>query len=473
MSKVKKAHLIGICGKGMSALAIILKEKGYSITGSDAGFYDPVASYLKKNGIKILTPHKASNIPKDTDLIIIGKHAKLTPEENEEVRQAFASKIKIQSLPEALGMISKDKYNVVIAGSFGKSTLTALIAWSLKEAKKDPSYFIGAVPFGFKNNAHLGTGKYFIFEGDEYLSANWDNRSKFLHYNPKDLILISGEHDHINVFPTLKSYLDPYKKLVTMVPAQGLIIASKTGKNISKILKNTKSKIVYYSLNKKNTWHAEKIEYGAKTSFDLMDGKEKVIRLETTLLGTHNIENVIGASTYLLEKKLITKEELAKHMATFKGLSGRLDAKKSNSSVLVYEGYGSTYAKAVPIFEALKLHFPNRKITAIFEPHTFSWRNEEAKKWYKDVFDQCEKVIILPPPLHGSNTHAQISFEEIVKTVKANHKNVYGAETKDEAMKILGKIIKKDDVIVLVSSGSLLGLTVSVPKLMEKMFPKK
>lgn len=473
MHKAKKAHLIGICGKGMSALAIILKEKGYKITGSDAGFYDPVASYLKKNGIKILTPHKSENIPKDADLIIIGKHAKLIPEENEEVCEAFSSKIKIQSLPEALGMISKDKHNVVIAGSFGKSTLTALVAWSLKEAKKDPSYFIGAVLFGFKNNAHLGKGKEFIFEGDEYLSSNWDNRSKFLHYNPKDLILISGEHDHINVFPTLKSYLEPYKKLVAMVPAQGLIIASKTGKNISQILKDAKSKIIFYSLNKKNTWHAENIEYGIKTSFDLMNCKEKVIRLETNLLGTHNIENIIGASAYLLEKKLITKEELVKHIKSFKGLSGRLDQKKSDSSVLIYEGYGSTYAKAKPIFEALKLHFPNKKITTVFEPHTFSWRNQEAKKWYKDVFDQCEKVIILPPPMHGSNTHAQISFEDIVKTVKANHQNVYSAENKEQTLSILKKITKKNDIIVLVSSGSLLGLTTEVPKLMEKIFPKK
>jgi len=470
--KTKKAHLIGICGKGMSGLALLLKQKGYKITGSDEGFYDPVASLLKKNGIKFTPFHSPSNIPKDANLIVIGKHAKLSLEENEEVKTAFRSGIEIQSLPETLGELAKNTENTVIAGSFGKSTVTALLAWCLKNSKKDPSYFIGAVPFGFKTNAKLGKSKHFIFEGDEYPSSNWDTKSKFLHLHPKNLILISAEHDHINVFPTEKDYIQPYKKLVSLLPKDGILVVSKEGKNIDKVTKDAKCKIISYGFDKKSIWYPKNIVYREKTSFDLFKGKNKIINLETSLLGKHNVGNIVGASAFLLEKKLITPRELQKSIRNFKGISGRLDLKTKKSSVLVYEGFGSSYAKAKSVFDSLQLHFPNKKLITVFEPHTFGWRNAENKKWYKDIFNTSSKVLVLPPPKHGAKTHQQMDFSEIVKEIKKNKKEVYKIKNEKEALGILKKMVKKDDIIVLISSGPLFGLTASVPKLVEKMFPK-
>jgi len=470
--KIKKVHLIGICGKGMSGLALLLRQKGYEITGSDEGFYDPIASLLKKNGIKFTPFYSPLNIPKEADFIVIGKHAKLIPEENKEVQTAFESGIKIQSLPETLGKLAKKTENTVVAGSFGKSTMTSLLAWCLESSKKDPSYFVGAMPFGFKTNAKLGKSKHFIFEGDEYPSSNWDNTSKFLYLHPKNLILISAEHDHINIFPTEKDYLELYKKLVSFLPKNGLLVVSKEGKNVSKVIKNAKCKIVNYGLNKKSVWHPENIVYGKRTFFDLFKGKNKVTNLETSLLGKHNIENITGVAAFLLEKKIITPKELQKSIKTFKGISGRIDLKTKKSSVLIYEGFGSSYSKAKSIFDSLKLHFPNKKLITVFEPHTFSWRNVENKKWYKDIFDTSSVVILLPPPEHGAKTHVQLTFPEIIKEVKKNNTNTYGAKNAKEVLALLKKIIRKDDIIALVSSGSLFGLAVSVPKLMEKMFPK-
>ena len=471
MKSNKKIHLIGICGKGMSALAFLLKQKGYTVTGSDEGFYDPVASLLRKNKINFKTPHKKENIPKDAELIVIGKHAKLLPLINEEVQAAFESGIKIKSLPEMLGELAEKTENTIVAGSFGKSTVTSLLALCLESVKKDPSYFIGAVPFGFKTNAKLGKSKHFIFEGDEYPSSNWDQKSKFLHLHPKNLILISAEHDHLNVFPTEKDYLKPYKELVSMLPKDGLLVASSKGKNINKVIKNAKCQVIFYGFDKKSMWHSENIIYGAKTSFDLFKNRNKIITLETTLLGNHNIENIVGVGAFLLEKKLITPPELQKSIKNFKGISGRLDLKTKKSSVLVYEGFGSSYSKAKSVFDSLQLHFPNKKLITIFEPHTFSWRNEGAKKWYQDIFNTSSEVILLPPPEHGAGTHAQLNFSEIIKEVKMNNERVHGAKDAKEVLTLLKKIVKKEDIIVLVSSGSLLGLTDSVPKLVEKMFP--
>ncbi|MCE9585027.1 hypothetical protein K8Q94_00140 [Candidatus Nomurabacteria bacterium] len=466
---MKKAHFIGICGKGMSALAFIYKKAGYRVTGSDEGFYDPIYSMLKKAKIKFYSGHKKGNIPKDADEIIIGKHAKLTKEENEEVAHAFMTHKNIMSLPEALGRISIKKENTVVVGSFGKSTITSLLSWCLLHAKKDPSFFIGAVPLNLKTNARLGKSKDFIIEGDEYPSSNWDSSAKFLHMHPKNCILISGEHDHINVFPTEKDYVKPYIELMKLLPENGLLIANKEGKNVMKISEKSKCRIVTYGKNKKAEYYPENIKYGLKTSFDLFCRGKKVITLETILLGEHNIENITAVCAFILEKKLLNKEELKKGIKSFKGISGRLDLKNKNSIIPIYEGFGSSYSKAKSVFDALKLHFSDKKIITIFEPHTFSWRNRDALKWYKNVFHGISEVILLPPPEHGANTHNQLSYDEIFNEIK-KYNSVHKAQTEKEALNLIRKITTKENIIVLVSSGSLFGLTESVPKLIKKLF---
>ncbi len=462
-------HLIGICGKGVSGLAIMLKEKGWQVSGSDSGFYDPVYSMLKRNKIKVQSGYHSANIPKDVDMIVTGgKFANFLPEKNEEVRAALAMNKKLYSVPEVLAELFAKTDNTVIAGSFGKSTTTALLSWCLISARKDPSYFIGAVPLGFKTNAHTGTSKQFICEGDEYPSSNWDTTSKFLHLKPKNLIFISALHDHVNVFPKESDYIKPYTRLVTLLPANGLLVASGDGKNVSKIIKKAKCKTVTYSLTKKSLWHSENIAYGVKTTFDLHKGTKKITTLQTSLLGNHDIENIVGVSAFLLEKKLVTIAELQKGIKTFKGLSGRIDLKATRSLVPIYEGFGSSYIKAKSVFDALQLHFPSKKITAVFEPHSSSWSNALAKEWYKDIFQDVEKIVILPPPPHRTKAPNQMTFEEIVTEVKKHNQQVYTAATEKEALAVIKKITKKDDIIALISSGSLLGLSKSIPKMFEK-----
>ncbi|OGI85760.1 hypothetical protein A3A01_00210 [Candidatus Nomurabacteria bacterium RIFCSPLOWO2_01_FULL_39_17] len=467
-TKKQKAHLIGICGAGMSALAVLLREFGWKITGSDSNCYEPIAGYLEKNKIFFAKTYKAKNIPRNVNLIVIGKHADLTRKNNEEVRRAFDSGIEIKSLPETLAILSKNKRNLVIAGSFGKSTCAALVAWCLSKAGKNPSYFIGAVPIDFNKSSHLGRGKDFVLEGDEYPSANWDNTSKFLHLNPFGVLLISAEHDHINIFPTEKSYKKPYKKLVAKIPKNGLLVYSHEAKNIGEIAKYAKCKSVGYSLNnKRSNWHAQNIKYGITTSFDLTHGGRKVVNIKTKLLGNHNIENIVGSGAFLLENKTITPQDFARAVATFHGIKRRIELLTKNSVIPIYEGFGSSYEKARVVFDTLKLHFPKKRIVAVFEPHTFSWRNRGALKWYKNIFNDVAEVILLPPPSHGKNTHNQLTFNEIYNEVK-KYTGVYKAHTEKEALATLKRIIKKGDILALVSSGSLLGLSKSVPRLLHK-----
>src|SRR5581483_1630739 len=184
----KKAHFIGIAGKGMSGVALLLREAGWEISGSDEGFYPPVSDYLSQAGIAFHSGYAADNIPRDADLIVIGKNAKLVPESNPEVAAALESN-KVKSFPDVLHEITRHAETLVVAGSYGKSTTTALLAWCLKEAGRDPSWFIGEITKGLDAHAHQGHGGIFVLEGDEYPSANWDKTPKFLRYNPRNILL--------------------------------------------------------------------------------------------------------------------------------------------------------------------------------------------------------------------------------------------------------------------------------------------
>ncbi len=470
MSPNQKIHIIGIAGAGVSGVALMLKELGYIVTGSDEGFYEPTTSYLKRHGIDILTPYKKENVPSDVDLIIIGKHAKLNASENEEVALALTQKDKVRSFPQILGEITKDRENIVVAGSYGKSTCSALLSWCLIESGKDTGYFFGAIPVGFDENSHVGKEKYFVLEGDEYPA--YEGPSKFLYLNPKDVLLTSCEHDHVNMFPTEASYIEPYKKLMDLLPEDGLVVAGINNPNVKEVVRNSKAKVVTYGMDNTATWHSNNIKYGVKTTFDLYKNEEKIVELSTTLLGAHNIENIIGVSAYLLERNLISKEDLQDVVESFGGLKRRLDLKTDKSKVLVYEGFGSSYKKAKTVFDALKLHFPNKKIITVFEPHTFSWRNKNNLEWYKDVFADSNETIIWKPPEHGSGSHDQASLEDILSEVRQSTENVYGVESIDEAFKILEKSVNENDIVVLMSSGDLGGLIQTVPTWAEQKFPK-
>lgn len=466
----KKAHFIGIAGKGMSGVALLLREAGYEITGSDEGFYPPVSDYLAEAGIEFAHGYKKENIPADADLIVIGKNAKLVPEENEEVKAAFDSGIAIKSFPDLLEELSKNKETLVVAGSYGKSTCTALLAWCLMRAGKDPSYFVGEITNGFDAHARLGHGETFVLEGDEYPSANWDERSKFLHYNPRNVLLTSATHDHVNVYPTHEDYLKPFRQLVSALPADGMMVVNDEP-FARKVAEGFGGKRVEYGLHERNEWHAANIAYGLPTTFDLMHKGKKVAALATRLLGAHNIENIVGVGAMLLSKHLLTPEELAAGVESFEGVKRRMELLSPNSSVPVLEGFGSSYEKALSAIAGMRLHFPARRLVVVFEPHTFTWRNRAALAQYDTVFDGADRVYIYEPAQQGAGTHAQLSQDEIIERVRAAGIDAIAIHDGQSGLKDIMADIGDDDTILLLTSGELGGLIKSIPAEVQERFP--
>jgi UDP-N-acetylmuramate: L-alanyl-gamma-D-glutamyl-meso-diaminopimelate ligase len=460
-----KAHLIGICGAGMAALAILLRDAGYEVTGSDEEVFPPISDYLRENNINFTVGHKDENIPADATLIVIGKHSGLAEEDNAETMAAIKSGIKVVSLPVALAMLSTETENILAVGSFGKSTMSALLAYSLTNAGIDTSYFIGALPIDLKNSSHVGKAKEFVLEGDEYPSSNTDISSKFLHLNPAHVILTSGEHDHVNIFPTETSYIEPYKKLVAKIPSSGLLVYAKNGKNNTEIIKSSTGQNISYGVDDAGAdWYAENVKYGMETTFDLANHGNKIVSLKTTLLGKHNIENIVGAGALLLETKKVNPEAFAKAITSFHGIKRRIELINNNLDNPVYEGFGSSFEKTRAIFDALHLHFPNRRLVCVFEPHAFSWRNRNFIHWYKKIFEGVDEVIMLPAVSRGKKDADQLDTPEIWAEAK-KHFPIQTASTENEALQLLKKIVKKSDIIAFVSSGPMLGLTKSIPKL--------
>lgn len=465
----RRAHFIGICGAGMSAVAKLLRDLGWNVTGSDSGAYPPISDYLARIKMSFFTSFDPSHIPHDVDTIVIGKNAQLLPDNNAEVRAAYQSNARIVSFPYLLGELTQGRHNVVVCGSYGKSTLTALISWILLHAKKDPGYFIGALPLDLPYASSLGSNNEFIIEGDEYPSGQDDFSSKFLHYHPTDVILTSADHDHVNVFPTHKSYLAPFRALLTDMPDNGLLVVCADNLHAMGLVSGHHTRTVTYGVNK-GDWRAENIVLGETSSFSLIHNDTILGTLSTTLLGIHNIQNIVGAAAYILERNLISFDALHEAVASFHGLERRLNRTTTVSSVPAYEGFGSSLQKARSAIDAIKLHFPNRRLIVFFEPYTFSWRDRLALPWYDTVFEGCDAVYLYPPPLLGASSHDQLSLQEILHRIQTTHIRALPISTPQAAYHVVEHDIMPHNVVLFLSSGSFGGIIPEASRLLDHKF---
>jgi UDP-N-acetylmuramate: L-alanyl-gamma-D-glutamyl-meso-diaminopimelate ligase len=404
----------------MSATALLLKEAGWQVTGSDElGVYGPPVRVLERSGIRFALGYQPQNIPLDTDCFIIGRSAKLDPRENIEVRAAHESGKQIYTFPQMLGEITRGRENFVVAGSYGKSTTASIVAHALRHGGVDAGYFVGAEPVTstwLPIPAKLGSAPTFVLEGDEYPSGHDDSRAKFMHLHPRDVLLTSIVHDHINIYPTLESYRQPFQDLFAHLPTDGLIVVCADEPGALALAQSTACRRVEYGLEH-GLYHVRDIRYGATTHFTLYKGDAALGELRTKLLGAHNIENITGAAAYVLERELVSFEQLKAAIPDFKGVHRKLYNLTPESEIPVYEGFGSSYEKARSAIKAMLLHFGEKPLVIVFEPHTFGWRNRANLDWYDGVFEGATRVFVAPPETQGAATHVQLSHETILARI--------------------------------------------------------
>ncbi|CAN5897642.1 Mur ligase family protein [soil metagenome] len=463
-----RIHFTCIAGAGMSAVALMMRDAGHEVSGSDEDVFPPMSTYVAGLGFPVIYHFDAANLPKDLDVLVLGTSAKLGGDDNVEVAAARARGVRITTFAELVGEQTAHRENIVVAGSFGKSTCTALMAHILREAGHDSGWMIGAISPSLPATGHWGTRHEIVLEGDEYIVGNGDTRSKFALYHPRHLLLTSLIHDHVNVFPTFHDYEAQFIALMHDLPKGGLMVA-RDHSAVHKIAAETDARVVWYDTVPCDGWFSEDVAYGETTSFKLVRPDGERIPLTTTLLGAHNIENIVGVSAFLLERHLVSEADLARGLASFEGIRRRLDRLTKTSKVPLIEGFGSSYEKARSAIDALQLHYPERPLIVVFEPHTFSWRSKDALAWYDTVFAGVSRVLLIPPPGHGAETHHQSTHAEILERVYQAGVPVEGPTSADAVTQSLSHL-KGDEIVLLLSSGPLLGLPDSLPAVMDRLY---
>src|SRR3954447_17862401 len=261
MSNAKHIHLIGICGTAMASLAGMLKERGHRVTGSDAAAYPPMSDFLHELGIPVAQPFAAANLAPTPDLVVVGN---AISRGNLELEDVLDRRIPFCSLPQLLhDEFLRDKEVLVVAGTHGKTTTTSMLAWIFHSAGLDPSFLIGGIAENFGSSFHLGQGKHFILEGDEYDTAFFDKGPKFLHYFPDSIILTSVEFDHADIYKDLDAVETAFKRLVNLIPRRGRIVAFDQGASIERCVANALCPLERYGATDKATWQIADLKFEA------------------------------------------------------------------------------------------------------------------------------------------------------------------------------------------------------------------
>lgn len=361
----------------MHQLAIALHKKGYIVTGSDDEIFEPATSNLKANGI---LPENFGWFPEkinaDIEAIILGMHAK---NDNPELQKAKELGLKIYSFPEYIYQESINKLRVVVGGSHGKTTTTSMIMHVLKETGKDFDYLVGAKLEGFSQSVNITDAPIIICEGDEYPASVIEKKPKFHFLFPHIAVITGIAWDHINVFPTFGFYLDQFNIFTNKIETGGVLIYNETDPVLKKLVEEHPSTI-------------KKIGYNIP-EHTIINGKTNVVinneSGELSVFGNHNLLNLNAAYLVCKELKIDTKDFL-KAIANFTGASKRLELLAKNNFTNVYRDFAHAPSKVKATMEAVKQQFPNRKLIAVLELHTFSSLNENFMKEYSGAMDNAD-----------------------------------------------------------------------------------
>jgi UDP-N-acetylmuramate: L-alanyl-gamma-D-glutamyl-meso-diaminopimelate ligase len=440
-----KIHLIAIGGSAMHNLALALHEKGYVITGSDDEIFEPSRTRLEKAGI---LPTQmgwfAEKITPDLDAIILGMHA---TDDNPELIKARKLGIKIYSYPEYLYEQTKDKKRVVIAGSHGKTTLTSMVMHVLKANNRDFDYMVGAIVEGFETMVRLTeSAPVAIFEGDEYLSSTLDKRPKFHLYKPHIAVITGVAWDHVNVFPTFDIYKDQFVQFIELIEPNGCLYYYAGDSVLQEVVKKSKSRtcqIPYSSHNSQINDH--------NTYLITSTGLYKL-----NIFGDHNLQNISGAK-HICNQLGITDVEFYKAITSFKGASKRQQVLKSKDNAGVYLDFAHAPSKVKATVSAFRNQYPERKLIACLELHSFSSLTAEFLTHYKGSLDEADiAMVYFNPDTVKHKRLPEVKPDQVREAFKNPKLEVY---TETQAILDRVKAIKEENInFLFMSSGNFGGI---------------
>ncbi len=450
---VKTIHFIAICGTGMGAVAGMLKDMGYVVTGSDHGVYPPMSDFLIRKNIAVNNGFDAKNLSHNPDLVIVGNAViKNNPE-------AVATKEKglfYCSMPQAINhFIVGSKKVLMITGTHGKTTTSSILAWILYKAGADPSFFIGGILKNFNSNYRLGEGEYIIIEGDEYDTAFFNKIPKFLHYDPFMAIITSIEFDHADIFKDLDHIKSMFEKLILNLSPRSAVFPFNGDKNVMELIKkDLPCAVMDYGKSKNGYWRIG--DFNIKSpyvEFEVYKKGRLYGIFETRLMGEHNLLNAllaIGVADGLGIDKICVKEALK----TFDGIKRRQEIRGVAKSVTIMDDFAHHPTAVKETIKAAKPFYPGGRLIAVFEPRTNTSMRRIFQDAYPPAFDNADIICLRKPSrLDKIPENERIDHKILVENIRKRGKDAYGFDTTDSIIDFVEEMAKPGDLVLIMSNG--------------------
>jgi UDP-N-acetylmuramate: L-alanyl-gamma-D-glutamyl-meso-diaminopimelate ligase len=451
-----RIHILGICGTFMGGIAALAKSAGHQVSGSDENVYPPMSTQLRKLGIRLQEGYSPEQLKGDLDCVVVGN---VLSRGNPAVEALLNSGLPFYSGPEWLARyVLQDKWVLAVAGTHGKTTTSSMLAWILDYAGLEPGFLIGGVPRDFSISARLGRSRYFVVEADEYDTAFFDKRAKFVHYRPKTLAITNIEYDHADIYPNLDAILWQFHQLLRTVPSEGLVCVNARSEAIEKLLGMGIWAPVetFTASDRPANWSADYDLIGARSRFSVVHDGERVGEAGWALLGRHNLENALAAISAAAHAGIdvaLALEALSK----FKGVKRRLEKRGVFNGIALYEDFAHHPTAISETLAALRAQQGDRRIVAIVEPRSSTMRMGVHADALSDSLSGADQVYVLESAglrwdprsvlaSIGDRLNVESDVNEIVNSVLADSRS--------------------GDQVVMMSNGSFGGL----PRLLQQAF---
>ena len=452
MNDSQKIYLTGICGTAMASLAGMLREKGYTVTGSDSDVYPPMSDFLDRLGISVFKGYNPQNIEKSRpDLVVIGN---ALSRGNPEVEYVLDSGLRYASMAETVKeLFIRGKNSIVVSGTHGKTTTTAMLAWLLEVAGRKPSFLVGGIAENFGRSFQISGGPEFVIEGDEYDTAFFDKGPKFLHYLPRIVLLKNIEFDHADIYDNLDALKIAFRRLINIVPRSGLIIAGIDSPVVKELIPAAFSRVATCGIGT-GEWQAANIETMPDgMAFDVIRAGTPIGRFTIPLAGAFNVQNALGV--IIVGRELgIENDVIQRAFSTFKSVKRRLEIRGEVNGIVVYDDFAHHPTAVYETLRAVRERHPTARIWAVFEPRSQTSRRRIFEQEFIQSFDPADAGVIAN--VYGASHLAnaeQLSPERVVEGIRARGKRAFTFSATDEIVSFLASELKPGDHVVIMSNG--------------------
>lgn len=455
-------HLIGICGTGMGALAGLFKQAGMDVRGADDGVYPPMSTHLAEQGIPVQEGYDPAHLDPAPDLTVVGNACTPT---HPEAAYAREERLPQQSFPEALAhcFLTDARRPLVVTGTHGKTTTTGLLVHLLRHAGQDPGFLVGGVTKNTGQSYALGSDAPFVVEGDEYDSAYFDKRPKFMHYRPHAAVVSSVEFDHADIFADRADYRGAFEDFVGLLDRNGLLALCGDDPDVRALADHTNAAVRTYGLDPDNdVWATDRTTTTDGQAFTLrLNGRSEAVHMPQP--GRHNAENALAAAL-LAHREGVSLPDIAAGLASFEGMKRRQEVRGRPNDVLVIDDFAHHPTAVDATVQALRAAHPDRRLVALFEPRSNTSRRDLFQAEYGKAFDAADRVFLKAPPVrHNDDPDAMLDPEAVVETIRDRGTPADTFDDVDAVLPTLVDTLRPGDVALLMSNGSFGGLPERLP----------